>query len=238
VTDVSDRNDEMKELHEEMRLLKEQLQKMSERLEGATEEPTHQEAPNAEAEPEEAPRDAETQGHGRDEEEEPPAAPRRRYRGYARPMSPDWGDRLGDYIGEFVDDVMDGVASELERSIFTERGDRMERPTVLTDSEVARTAAVMNSMANEHRIRILKELTWGGMYAGDLQERLKEIGPSTLSSHLDTLEGAGLVYQEKRRGRYLITISGRIAINMAAQIAKRARARGPVLTPMQSPNPE
>jgi len=210
----------MKELQEEMRTLKEQLQKMSERLEEATEEPA-QEAPGAEAEPEEASQDEKTHEHG---EDEPPYPRHRRYRSHTRPLGPDWGDHLGDYIGEFVDDVMDGVTSELERSLFIERGHGRERPTVLTDSEVARTAAVMNAMANEHRIRILKELTWGGMYAGDLQERLKEIGPSTLSSHLDTLEVAGLVYQEKRRGRYLITISGRIAINMAAQVAKRVRA--------------
>lgn len=220
---VSDRNDEMKELQEEMRLLKKQLQKMSERLEAATKEPTLQAAPGAEEEPEEALQGTETHEQGGEDEYEPGYQRNRRYRVHARPLGPDWGDRLGDYIGEFVDDVMDGVTSELERSLFTERGDREDRPTVLTDSEVARTAAVMNAMANEHRIRILKELTWGGMYAGDLQERLKEIGPSTLSSHLDTLEGAGLVYQEKRRGRYLITISGRIAINMAAQIAKRVR---------------
>jgi DNA-binding transcriptional ArsR family regulator len=227
---VSDRNERVKELQEEMRLLKEQLQKMSERLEEAAEaEPaeevlTPEESHGAETRPEEAPREAETGEHHGEEEYEPRLHQYRRYRGrYRPPTGPDWGDRLGDYIGEFVDDVMDGVSSELERSLFTERGDRGDRPTVLTDSEVARTAAVMNAMANEHRIRILKELTWGGMYAGDLQERLKEIGPSTLSSHLDTLEGAGLVYQEKRRGRYLITISGRVAINMAAQIAKRVR---------------
>jgi DNA-binding transcriptional ArsR family regulator len=227
---VSDRNERVKELQEEMRLLKEQLQKMSERLEEAAEaEPaeevlTPEESQGAEMRPEEAPREAETGEHLGEEEYEPRLHQYRRYRGrYRPPTGPDWGDRLGDYIGEFVDDVMDGVSSELERSLFTERGDRGDRPTVLTDSEVARTAAMMNAMANEHRIRILKELTWGGMYAGDLQERLKEIGPSTLSSHLDTLEGAGLVYQEKRRGRYLITISGRVAINMAAQIAKRVR---------------
>jgi len=237
---VSDRNEEMKELQNELRLLKEQLQRMSDRLEEAAEKtPTPEEGQKADVEPGEAPGDAETHEHSEEEEYETPYTRHRRYRVHARPLGPDWGDRLGDYIGEFVDDVMDGVTSELERSLFTEPGGRgRERPTVLTDSEVATTATVMNAMANEHRIRILKELTWGGMYAGDLQERLKEIGPSTLSSHLDTLQEAGLIYQEKRRGRYLITISGRVAINMAAQIAKRARAHGPVLTPTPSPNPE
>ncbi|MFH2109688.1 MAG: metalloregulator ArsR/SmtB family transcription factor [Candidatus Bathyarchaeota archaeon] len=229
---MSDRNEKMKELQDEMRLLKDQLLRISERLEEtAEEEPTQSEAPSVEAEPEEAPQSAET--HDDDEEVDAEEdvggyyyGPRyRRYRRPPRPPAPQWGDRLGDYISEFVDDVMEGVTSELERSLFTEQGDRGERPTVLTDSEVTRTAAVMNAMANEHRIKILKELTWGGMYAGDFQERLKEISPSTLSSHLDTLQDAGLVIQERRRGRYLITMNGRIAIKMAATIAKRADMR-------------
>jgi len=222
--DVSDRNEKMKELQDEMRLLKEQLSRISERLEEtAEEEPTQSEDPSVEAEPEEAPQNAET--HEYREEDEPYPPRYRRYRRPPRPPAPQWGDRLGDYISEFVDDVMEGVTSELERSLFTEQGDRGERPTVLTDSEVSRTTAVMNAMANEHRIKILKELTWGGMYAGDFQERLKEISPSTLSSHLDTLQDAGLVIQERRRGRYLITMNGRIAIKMAATIAKRADLR-------------
>jgi DNA-binding transcriptional ArsR family regulator len=223
--DVSDKSEEMKELQDEMRLLKEQLLKISERLEEAAQEPAQPEDAGAEAEPEEAPKSAEAHEYGEENDDEPYSPRHRRYSRPPRPPGPEWGDRLGDYISEFVDDVMEGVTSELERSLFTEPGRKRDRPTVLTDSEVARIAAVMNAMANEHRIKILKELTWGGMYAGDLQERLQEISPSTLSSHLDTLQDAGLVLQERRRGRYLITMNGRIAIKMAATIAKRADIR-------------
>jgi len=221
---VSDRNEKMKELQDEMRLLKEQLMRISERLEETADESTPPEGTSVEAEPEEAPQIAEAHEY-REEDDDEPYSPRRRRIRPPTPPGPEWGDRLGDYISEFVDDVMEGVTSELERSLFAERGYKRERPTVLTDSEVARIAAVMNAMANEHRIKILKELTWGGMYAGDLQERLKEISPSTLSSHLDNLQDAGLVIQERRRGRYLITMNGRIAIKMAATIAKRADMR-------------
>jgi DNA-binding transcriptional ArsR family regulator len=226
---LDEKDERIKDLQEEMRLLKEQLTRIGEKIEEVSTEPSRQGEPAQE--PEHEPEPAEEAGHreeAADEEEDEGgrywARPPRHRRPIRPPVGPDWGDRLGDYIGEFVDDVMDGVSSELERSLFTESRDRGVRPTVMTDSEIARTSAVMSAMANEHRIRILKELTWGGMYAGDLQENLKEISPSTLSSHLDTLQGAGLIYQEKRRGRYLITISGRIAVNMAAQIAKRARA--------------
>jgi DNA-binding transcriptional ArsR family regulator len=224
---LDEKDGRIKDLQEEMRLLKEQLTKIGEKIEEVSTEPTRQGEPAQE--PEHEPEPAEDKEHREEAGEEDEGgqywtrSPRHR-RPPRPPMGPDWGDRLGDYIGEFVDDVMDGVTSELERNLFSESRDQGVRPTVMTDSEIAKTSAIMSAMANEHRIRILKELTWGGMYAGDLQENLKEISPSTLSSHLDTLQGAGLIYQEKRRGRYLITISGRIAVNMAAQIAKRARA--------------
>ncbi|GAI57596.1 unnamed protein product [marine sediment metagenome] len=50
---------------------------------------------------------------------------------------------------------------------------------------------------------------------------MPEISASTLSSHLDVLQEAGLITQERRRGRYLITIPGRLAVKMAYQIADR-----------------
>jgi DNA-binding transcriptional ArsR family regulator len=220
---LDEKDEKVKDLQEEMRLLREQLTKISEKIEEVSAKPTGQGEPDQEPEHDQEPEE-DDKHRDEDEKEDESRYWTRPPRHRRPPMGPDWGDRLGDYIGEFVDDVMDGVTSELERSLFSESRDQGVRPTVMTDSEIAKTSAIMSAMANEHRIRILKELTWGGMYAGDLQENLKEISPSTLSSHLDTLQGVGLIYQEKRRGRYLITISGRIAVNMAAQIAKRARA--------------
>lgn len=63
------------------------------------------------------------------------------------------------------------------------------------------------------------------MVSSDLQGVLKEISPSTLSSYLDVLEQLDLISQEKIRGRCIITMAGRIAIKMAAQIAKRAEVK-------------
>ena len=76
----------------------------------------------------------------------------------------------------------------------------------------------MSALGNEHRLRILNELIAGGKYINELQEKLSEITTSTLSSHLNVLEEAGLVVQEKMRGRYLITMPGRTAYKMAAKI--------------------
>jgi DNA-binding HxlR family transcriptional regulator len=67
---------------------------------------------------------------------------------------------------------------------------------------------------------MLSELMSGGKYINELQDKLSEITTSTLSSHLNVLEEAGLVVQEKVRGRYLITMPGRTAYKMARQVAR------------------
>jgi DNA-binding transcriptional ArsR family regulator len=225
---MSENDDErMRKLREEVNLLREQLLNISERIEETEEEaeeaPEEDEGQEASVEvPEEEP---ETGDEWYDEDE-PYYRRRKPWRG-TKVRGPflgeDFGDRLGDYIGGFVEDVMEGVTSELERSLFWEDGSERERPTVMSDAEVQRTAAVMSALGNEHRIKILKELTWGGLYASDLQDSLQEISASTLSSHLDVLQEAGLIVQERRRGRYLITMSGRLAIKMASSIAKRVK---------------
>ena len=129
---------------------------------------------------------------------------------------------MGDYIGSFVEDVMEGVSSELERSLFADshlRHRHRERRREPLDTKGA--ADAMSALGNEHRVKILEEMSYGGLYSRDLQEALPEISASTLSSHLDVLQEAGLITQERRRGRYLITIPGRLAVKMAYQIADR-----------------
>ena len=185
-----DRDEELRRLKEEIEELKDQLRGLSEGLRGPREEPMEEERPHID-------------------------------RDYA--LRFDLGERISDYVTSIVDSVMVGIAGELDRSIFIgPRGirinrERRPRETVRVDPK--RAATVMSALGNEHRIRILDELTSGGRYAGELQERLPEISASTLSSHLDVLKEAGLLVQEKARGRYLITIPGRLAYGMANQIA-------------------
>lgn len=216
-------------LRDEVRQLREQLARIAEQLEDKPVKPNVEELQEEEPEPEEIP--IEEAPFDFDEEEKQSERNSRYGRMYRemygrawRPVEP-FGEKLGEYIGEFVNDIMENVNSELEQTIFLDRRGKRERPTMMSDRNVKRTSAIMSAMGNEHRITILRELSWGGMYSSDLQEALKEISPSTLSSHLDVLEQVGLIYQEKRRGRYLITMAGRIAIKMAAQIAKRAEVK-------------
>ncbi len=228
---MSENNDERMKLREEVNLLREQLLRISEQLEKPQEEgeavseedEVSQEVPVEVSEegPQEEEPETDDEWYDEDEPHYRSRKPWKKIKIKGPFQGDDFGDRLGDYIGDFVEDVMEGVTSELERSLFWEHRPARERPTVMSGSDVKRTAAVMSALGNEHRIKILKELTWGGLYVSDLQDTLKEISPSTLSSHLDVLQEAGLIVQERRRGRYLITMSGRLAIRMASSIAKR-----------------
>jgi DNA-binding HxlR family transcriptional regulator len=138
---------------------------------------------------------------------------------------------IGNHVRDYVEDVMEGVAEgvhgELEKSIFIGPGGvriiRAEEPSEEEkESEInfSKAAEVMSALGQEHRLRILKELMSGGKYINELQEKLSEITTSTLSSHLNILEEAGLVVQEKVRGRYLITMPGRVAYRMMRRVIK------------------
>jgi DNA-binding transcriptional ArsR family regulator len=138
---------------------------------------------------------------------------------------------IGNHAREYTEDVMESVAEgihgELKKCIFIgPRGVRITRRGELPEEEIEgeinfpKAAEAMSALGHEHRLRILKELVSGGKYINELQEKLSEITASTLSSHLKVLEEAGLVVQEKVRGRYLITIPGRTAYKMATRIAR------------------
>ena len=220
---MSEENNEMNELRNEVAELRKQLASIAEKLEVSSENQkksveSMEVETTQEIQQEPEPESFEYEDKTWDDKH-------RRYDSFHHSrggLASDWGDKLGDYISDMVDSVMENVTTELERNLYTGTRSPKSRPTVMTDMEVDRTVRVMSALGNEHRIKIMEELSWGGAYASDLQEALDEISPSTLNSHLDVLQEAGMVVQERKRGRYLITMAGRIAIQMAAQLAKRA----------------
>ena len=144
----------------------------------------------------------------------------------------DVGDHVHDYIEDVMEGVAEGIHGELEKSIFIgPRGVKIlrERPYHRKEDRIEvsfpKVAEVMSALGHEHRLTILKELMRGGKYINELQEKLSEITTSTLSSHLKVLEEAGLVVQEKVRGRYLITIPGRTAYKMARRVTRFVEGR-------------
>ena len=137
----------------------------------------------------------------------------------------DIGNRVRDYVEEIMECVVEGIHGELEKSILIgPRGVRIIKRKQPFNEEVEidlpKTAEIMSALGHEHRLKILQELMSGGKYINELQEKLSEITTSTLSSHLKLLEEAGLVVQEKVRGRYLVTMPGRAAYKMAIRTAK------------------
>lgn len=138
-----------------------------------------------------------------------------------------FGESLSEYVNDVVQSVMSGISSEIERSVFVDpTGAWFDRHVTkaqarsMSVAEAERASTLMGAMASEHRLRILSELLYGGRYASEIESVLKDISPSTISSHLKILEEAGLVVQEGDRGRYLITLPGRIALKMATRLTR------------------
>ncbi len=131
---------------------------------------------------------------------------------------------IGDFVDEVVGGLANGIRSEVNRAIMIGPGgiyighprQRGERDR----ADFPEVAGILEALANEHRLRIMDSLTSGGKYASDLEKEFSSISPSTLSSHLKTLEEAGLIAQEATRGRYLITLPGRIALKMATRVTR------------------
>jgi DNA-binding transcriptional ArsR family regulator len=137
------------------------------------------------------------------------------------------GESLSEYVSDAVESVTSGISSEIEKSVFIDpTGAWFDRHIArvqaksITQPEAERAATLISAMASEHRLRILNELLYGGRYASEIESVLKEISPSTISNHLKILQEAGLVVQEGDRGRYLITLPGRIALKMATRLTR------------------
>lgn len=134
---------------------------------------------------------------------------------------------LSEYVNDVVESVTSGISSEIEKSIFVDptgawfdRHIARVQARAITPAEAERAATLMSAMASEHRLRILNELLYGGRYAGEIESVLKDISPSTISNHLKILQETGLVIQEGDRGRYLVTLPGRIALKMATRLTR------------------
>jgi DNA-binding transcriptional ArsR family regulator len=137
------------------------------------------------------------------------------------------GQSISEYVNDVVNSVMSGISSEFEKSVFVDptgvwfdRHVSKIQSRTLSPGEAQRAASLMSAMSSEHRIRILTELLYGGRYASELESVLKDISPSTISNHLKILQDAGLIVQEGDRGRYLITLPGRIALKMATRLGR------------------
>jgi DNA-binding transcriptional ArsR family regulator len=146
----------------------------------------------------------------------------------------EYGRELGDYIKMVVNDAMRG-ADKAMRSIFIgPHGAKIK----INDSEISlgdaaaavtkpvppeKAQQLLSPLASAERIKILYLLAEEPRYHQDLMDK-SGLAPGTLPHHLKQLEEAGYVTQERVRGRYLITIPGRMALKLAEYLNYQMKA--------------
>jgi DNA-binding transcriptional ArsR family regulator len=81
------------------------------------------------------------------------------------------------------------------------------------DFDPEKASEILKPLANSERLKILQSLYDEGKYFTDLVE-LTGLEHSPLRFHLSSLMDAGYAEQERYRGRYLITVHGKIALRL------------------------
>ncbi|MBU7043528.1 MAG: hypothetical protein HXS47_08030 [Theionarchaea archaeon] len=76
-----------------------------------------------------------------------------------------------------------------------------------------KASSLLKPLANAERLKILKGLYHEGKYFTDLVE-ITGLEHSPLRFHLSSLMEAAYAEQERSRGRYLITVYGKIALRL------------------------
>jgi DNA-binding transcriptional ArsR family regulator len=93
--------------------------------------------------------------------------------------------------------------------------------TEYTDFDPEKASEILKPLANNERLKILQALYSEGKYFTDLVE-VTGLEHSPLRFHLSSLIDASYAEQERYRGRYLITVHGKIALRLVGfLLAKR-----------------
>ncbi len=212
-----EKEDSKNKIREEMDRLERQMQELRKRLEKEEKTTTREEPAKSSDPPKSRPRKG-IRVEFDDEEFGEEMAEFGRQMGTA-------GKELGDYIKLVVSDAMRS-ANRAMRSVFIgPDGTRLnidENGVAFGKSAAEKVRRVpadqaeklLSPLASAERIEILYLLAEQPRYHQDLME-LSGLKPGTLPHHLKQLEEAGYVTQERVRGRYLITIPGRMALKLA-----------------------
>ncbi len=127
-----------------------------------------------------------------------------------------------------IEREIDKTLKDIEEEVEVKKPSKISHDTMRADlfeelidrlnpSEVAETLSVLS---NPDRLTILKLLYERDRYFSELEDIL-EIGPSSLRHHLSRLIDAGLVMQERSRGKYIITKRGIAALILASYLHRR-----------------
>ncbi|MGD2250106.1 MAG: winged helix-turn-helix domain-containing protein [Candidatus Methanofastidiosia archaeon] len=104
-------------------------------------------------------------------------------------------------------------AAEITKDVRRVLTDKKENFTEYTEFDPETASVMLKPLANTERLKILQALYTEGKYFTDMVD-LTGLEHSPLRFHLSSLIDAGYAEQERYRGRYLITVHGKIALRL------------------------
>ena len=117
-------------------------------------------------------------------------------------------------------EILRDVRSIFQRSMQEAASRIAPLSKLVDDLDPVEASKTLAALANDIRLLILKLLFYQGRYFSELEE-ITGLNPSPLNFHLAKLMEAGLVVQERARGRYIITRPGQVIIVLISYLWKR-----------------
>lgn len=117
-------------------------------------------------------------------------------------------------------EILRDVRSIFQRSMQEAASRIAPLSKLVDDLDPVEASKTLAALANDIRLLILKLLFYQGRYFSELEE-ITGLNPSPLNFHLAKLIEAGLVVQERARGRYIITRPGQVIIVLISYLWKR-----------------
>lgn len=116
---------------------------------------------------------------------------------------------------------LDGVGKEIRiRPPSIRRLKRRRLSPAIASIPPERIARIVGPLGNVDRLRILKYLQDGGRSFNEIEQHIGKTG-SSLTHHLTPLLDAGYVIKGEVRGKYYITVMGRLAYNLVQWLTYR-----------------
>ncbi len=123
-------------------------------------------------------------------------------------------------------EIIRDVQSLFKKSLYERAAKLLPISKLVDNLDPVEASKMLSALANDIRLLILKLLFYQGRYFSELEE-ITGLNPSPLNFHLAKLIEAGLIKQERSRGRYVITSAGQVVIILISYLWKRLKEAKP-----------